>query len=71
MKLLKQTKPGVDTEARWLKKAGRYRYANNDMNALEDILKQTQAKRTRLISTDGVFSMDGYLADLPAIRFSK
>jgi len=48
-------------------KAERYRYANGDMNELEDILKKTQDKRYRLIATDGVFSMDGYLAKLDEI----
>ncbi|MGY6555074.1 MAG: glycine C-acetyltransferase [Wenzhouxiangella sp.] len=48
-------------------KAERHRYPNSDMNALEDILKKTQAKRTRLIATDGVFSMDGYVAKLDEI----
>ncbi|QOC21275.1 glycine C-acetyltransferase [Wenzhouxiangella sp. AB-CW3] len=48
-------------------KAERHRYPNSDMNALEDILKKTQDKRTRLIATDGVFSMDGYVARLDEI----
>jgi len=48
-------------------KAERHRYANSDMNALEDCLKATQDKRTRLIATDGVFSMDGYVAKLDEI----
>ena len=48
-------------------KAKRFRYANNDMQALEDCLKQAQDCRFRLIATDGVFSMDGILANLPAI----
>jgi glycine C-acetyltransferase len=48
-------------------KAERHRYANSDMNALEDCLKATQGKRTRLIATDGVFSMDGYVARLDEI----
>src|SRR5690606_2254622 len=48
-------------------KAERHRYPNGDMNALEDALKKTQGKRLRMIATDGVFSMDGYLANLPAI----
>ena len=48
-------------------KAQRFRYANNDMEALEDCLKQAQTARFRLIATDGVFSMDGILANLPAI----
>jgi glycine C-acetyltransferase len=48
-------------------KAERHRYANSDMEALEDILKKTQDKRTRMIATDGVFSMDGYVAKLDEI----
>ncbi len=48
-------------------KAERHRYNNNDMNHLEEILKKTQDKRRRLICTDGVFSMDGYLAQLDKI----
>ncbi len=52
-----------------LSKARRYRFANSDMNALEDCLKQagTDGARFRLIATDGVFSMDGYVAKLPEI----
>ncbi|WP_416367652.1 glycine C-acetyltransferase [Tritonibacter mobilis] len=51
-------------------KAQRYRYANNDMEDLEEKLKDARAKGVRhiMIATDGVFSMDGYLANLPAIR---
>jgi len=48
-------------------KAQRYRYANNDMADLEKCLQQAQGARTRLIATDGVFSMDGILANLRAI----
>ena len=48
-------------------KARRYRYANNDMADLELQLKESAGARYRLIATDGVFSMDGILADLPAI----
>ncbi|MBO6730679.1 MAG: glycine C-acetyltransferase [Maricaulis sp.] len=50
-------------------KAKRYRYANSDMDALEDQLKQARADGCRhiLIVTDGVFSMDGYIAKLPEI----
>ena len=50
-------------------KAKRYRYANNDMQALEAQLIQADADgaRTKLIATDGVFSMDGVIADLAAI----
>ena len=52
-----------------LAKARRYRFANSDMNALEDCLKQAGAggARFKLIATDGVFSMDGYVAKLPEI----
>lgn len=48
-------------------KAERHRYPNSDMNALEDALKKTQHKRTRMIATDGVFSMDGTVAKLDEI----
>jgi glycine C-acetyltransferase len=48
-------------------KAQRYRYANNDMNDLEAQLIAAKDARFRLIATDGVFSMDGILANLPAI----
>ena len=48
-------------------KAERFRYANSDMADLEEILKKTQGHRRRLIATDGVFSMDGYLAKLDEI----
>jgi glycine C-acetyltransferase len=48
-------------------KAARYRYANNDMKALEEQLIDAKNARFRLIATDGVFSMDGILANLPAI----
>ena len=52
-----------------LSKAKRYRYANNDMAALEAQLKQADADgaRYKLIATDGVFSMDGVIADLASI----
>ncbi|MBL4802334.1 MAG: glycine C-acetyltransferase [Emcibacter sp.] len=50
-----------------LSKPKRFRYDNNDMAALEDCLIQAQDCRFRLIATDGVFSMDGILANLPAI----
>ena len=50
-----------------LSKAKRLRYRNNDMDDLETQLKEAAGARRRLIATDGVFSMDGYLADLPAI----
>ncbi len=48
-------------------KAERRRYANGDMAELEKHLQETQGKRTRLIATDGVFSMDGYIAKLDQI----
>lgn len=50
-------------------KAQRYRYKNNDMADLETQLKEASAKgaRFKLIATDGVFSMDGYIANLKAI----
>ena len=48
-------------------KAQRFRYANNDMADLEEKLKEAQGARHRLIVTDGVFSMDGIIADLPGI----
>ena len=52
-----------------LSKAKRYRYANNDMAALEEQLKQANADgaRFKIIATDGVFSMDGVIADLASI----
>jgi glycine C-acetyltransferase len=51
-------------------KARRYRFANSDMADLERQLKQARADGARhvMVATDGVFSMDGYLANLPAIR---
>ena len=48
-------------------KAQRYRYANADMEELENCLKLAQAQRFRLIVTDGVFSMDGNVAPLDKI----
>jgi glycine C-acetyltransferase len=48
-------------------KARRLRYANNDMNELEQALKDSQSSRVRLIATDGVFSMDGSIAKLKEI----
>jgi glycine C-acetyltransferase len=48
-------------------KARRLRYANNDMNELEQALKDSQDCRVRLIATDGVFSMDGSIAKLHEI----
>jgi glycine C-acetyltransferase len=50
-----------------LSKAQRFRYRNSDMDDLEAQLRAAAGARRRLIATDGVFSMDGYLADLPAI----
>ncbi|WP_347251309.1 glycine C-acetyltransferase [Legionella sp.] len=48
-------------------KAQRFRYANNDMSDLEAQLIAAKNARFRLIATDGVFSMDGIIANLPAI----
>ena len=48
-------------------KAQRYRYKNSNMEDLEEQLKQAQAQRFRLIVTDGVFSMDGFVAPLDKI----
>ncbi len=48
-------------------KAVRYRYSNNNMEELEARLQEAQAQRFRLIVTDGVFSMDGYIAQLDKI----
>jgi glycine C-acetyltransferase len=48
-------------------KATRMRYANRDMADLEAKLREAQGARHRLIATDGVFSMDGYVAPLDAI----
>ena len=48
-------------------KAKRLRYKNNDMNDLESKLLECQDSRIRLIATDGVFSMDGYIAKLDKI----
>lgn len=48
-------------------KAQRYRYRHNDMNELESRLKDSQTSRYRLIATDGVFSMDGTIANLKEI----
>ncbi|MCW5574112.1 MAG: glycine C-acetyltransferase [Steroidobacteraceae bacterium] len=50
-----------------LSKAARYRYANGDMDELEQRLKEAAGARTRLIATDGVFSMDGTIAKLDKI----
>ena len=48
-------------------KAKRYRYSNSNMEELENILKDTQSFNNRLITTDGVFSMDGTIAKLDKI----
>jgi glycine C-acetyltransferase len=48
-------------------KAERHRYANGDMAELEAALVKTKGKRLRMIATDGVFSMDGYIAKLDQI----
>lgn len=48
-------------------KAKRLRYANNDMADLEEKLKEAQGSRRILIATDGVFSMDGYIAQLDKV----
>jgi glycine C-acetyltransferase len=50
-----------------LSKAVRYRYKNSDMADLEARLREASGARFRLIATDGVFSMDGYIARLPDI----
>ena len=50
-----------------LSRAQRMRYSNNDMVELEQCLKDAAGARHRLVATDGVFSMDGVLADLPRI----
>lgn len=50
-----------------LSKAQRFRYANNDLDELETRLKEAAGCRTRLIATDGVFSMDGVIARLREI----
>ena len=48
-------------------KAERHRYPNGDMDALEDCLKKASGKRLKMVATDGVFSMDGYLAKLDRV----
>ena len=48
-------------------KAQRFRYANRDMEDLERRLKESAGARFRMVVTDGVFSMDGYMAPLPEI----
>lgn len=50
-----------------LSKAQRFRYSNNNMESLEAELKKAEGCRYKLICTDGVFSMDGVIADLPGI----
>ncbi len=50
-----------------LSKAQRFRYKNSDMQELEDQLRASSKCRFRLIATDGVFSMDGYIANLKGI----
>ena len=50
-----------------LSKAKRFRYKNSDMKDLEKILKNSQGFENRLITTDGVFSMDGHIAKLDKI----
>ena len=50
-----------------LSKAKRFRYLNRDMADLERCLKESQSSRNRIIVTDGIFSMDGYLAPLQEI----
>lgn len=50
-----------------LSKAKRFRYANNDMKALEEELKKAEGSRFKMIATDGVFSMDGIIANLQGI----
>ncbi len=48
-------------------KAQRFRYKNNDMEDLEAKLKEAEGARFKIIATDGVFSMDGYIANLKAV----
>jgi glycine C-acetyltransferase len=48
-------------------KANRLRYANGDLQELERCLQESKSARSRMIATDGVFSMDGYVAKLPQI----
>ena len=50
-----------------LSKAKRFRYANNDMAALGEELKKAEGSRFKLIATDGVFSMDGIIANLQGV----
>lgn len=51
-----------------LSKAKRYRYANGDLDELETRLREAATARRRLVVTDGVFSMDGYIARLAELR---
>ena len=60
----RRAEPRLDHRRRRLSKAKRFRYANNDMADLEARLKEAQGSRFRLIATDGVFSMDGIIANL-------
>jgi glycine C-acetyltransferase len=48
-------------------KAQRFRYKNNDMNDLEAKLKEASTSKIKLIATDGVFSMDGFIANLKGV----
>jgi glycine C-acetyltransferase len=48
-------------------KAARYRYKNNDMNSLREQLEAARGARIKLVATDGVFSMDGFIANLSGI----
>lgn len=48
-------------------KAQRYRYLNNNLADLEAKLKEAASARFKMIATDGVFSMDGYIANLPGL----
>jgi glycine C-acetyltransferase len=57
----------VDRTGIRLSKAARFRYRNNDMADLEEQLVKAQTARTRLVATDGVFSMDGVIANLSGI----
>ena len=50
-------------------KAKRFRYSNSNMDELESILKKTKGFNQRIITTDGVFSMDGYIAKLDDITY--
>lgn len=50
-----------------LSKARRFRYANNDLAALEEELKKADGSRFKLIATDGMFSMDGIIANLGGV----